>query len=63
MVGTPLFIARYFNLLISTTVFLGAFPLGETTVNNHFSKMKRDIGMENYEIQGKQEAAHLYPIR
>ena len=36
-----------------------SYNIGETSVNNHFSKMKRDIGMEDYEIQGKQKAAFI----
>ena len=31
-------------------------------VKNHFSKMKMDIGMANYEKQGKQETAYPIPI-
>ena len=34
----------------------------ETCIKNHFFKMKKDIGMANYEKQGKQEAAYPIPI-
>ena len=61
-------IAHFLNLCKSTTVFsggvgglppvIGATILGETSV----STMKRDIGMANYEKQGKQEGAYPIPI-
>ena len=35
--------------MIGTTILP---KIGETSVKNHFSKMKRDIGMVNYEIKG-----------